>query len=81
MLELECCCHLAGDPGGLTLSLRALKDPGLLLVELGCLAAGRPVMKSPAAMSLSAGCGTEDRFPGRITTSSNSRHGRGDCRE
>lgn len=73
---LECDrCLLAGEPGGLNLTLDAVEDPGP-----GSLVAGCPVWKSPAVMSLSAGCGKEGRSPAHTTTSSSSRHGRGDCR-
>lgn len=73
-------CRLAGEPGGLNLALDAVKGPDHLLAVLGALVAGRPVLKSLIVMSLSAGCGKEGRSPAHTTTSSSSRHGRGDCR-
>lgn len=75
-LMLECeWSHLAGEPGGLNLTLDAVEDP-----DPGSLVAGRPVWKRRTVMSLSAGCGKEGRSPAHTTTSSSSRHGRGDCR-
>ncbi len=73
-------CRLAGEPGGLNLALDAVKGPDHLLAVLGALVAGCPVLKSRVVMSLSAGCGKKGRSPAHTTTSSSSRHGRGDCR-